>query len=168
MLSDRGRLSGVATDLVQTLAPRLGHSFVPLVSVYMPVLVTLLGRPNKVFLKRAEKCVSTIITHCQLPNILMELRRGLTDDAATCRRGCSAGLLRALDEWPAEVFGPRGVQVIEEALRKVGTDKDPEVRATGKKIYVRYCAIWPERIDEYVAAPSGPIAPADWADSPIP
>ena len=111
-------------------------------------MVTLLGRPNKVFLKRAEKCLSTIVTHCQLVTILVELRRGLSDDAATCRRGCSAGLLRALEEWPAENFGQKGVQVIEEALRKVGTDKDVEVRAVGKKIYVRYCEVWPERVDE--------------------
>lgn len=147
MLSDRGRLSGVATETIQTLAPRLGQSFAPLVSVYLPAIVTLLGRPNKVFLKRAEKCLTTIVSHCLLPAILFELKKGLSDPSNTCRQGCSAGLLRALNEWPPETFGQKGVACIEEALRKVGTDKDKDVRATGKLIYAKFCDIWPERVD---------------------
>lgn len=147
MLSDRGRLSGVAIELLQTLAPRLGQSFAPLVSVYMPALVQLLGRPNKIFLKRAEKCLATIISHCLLPGLLYEMQRGLRDDAATCRRGCAVGFERAMIDWEVDVFGQKGVLAVEEALKKVGTDKDPEVRATGKRIYVLYCDTWPDRVD---------------------
>ena len=148
ILSDRGRLSGVATELLQTLAPRLGRDFGPLVPIYIPALVALHCKPNKIYLKRAEKCLSTIIAHCPLPAILLELRRGLTNDAATCRRGCSAGILRAVEEWDEDIFGQKGVLAVEEALKKVGTDKDPEVRATGKKVYTRFCEMWPQRVDE--------------------
>jgi hypothetical protein len=148
MLSDRGRLSGVAIELLQTLAPRLAISFAPLVTLYLEPLVKLLGRPNKVFLKRAEKCLLTIIAHCHLPSILPELRRGLSDEAATCRRGCAIGVERALREWSKAVIGEKGVVVIEEAVKKMATDKDPEVRATGKRVWARFRDIWQERIEE--------------------
>jgi len=124
MLSDRGRLSGVAIELLQTL-----------VSLYLEPLIKLLGRPNKVFLKRAEKCLITVISHCQLPSILPELKRGLYDDAATCRRGCASGLERVSREWSKELIGERGVVVLEEALRKMATDKDPEVRQISKRVW---------------------------------
>ena len=72
----------------------------------------------------------------------------MSDEAATCRRGCAAGFERALVEWQRGVFGEKGVGIVEEALRKVGTDKDPEVRATGKRIWTRFSEVWPERVDE--------------------
>ncbi len=148
MLSDRGRLSGVAIELLQTLAPRLAGSFQTLVSLYLEPLIKLLGRPNKVFLKRAEKCLITVISHCQLPSILPELKRGLYDDAATCRRGCASGLERVSREWSKELIGERGAVVLEEALRKMATDKDPEVRQISKRVWARFSEGWPERVDE--------------------
>jgi hypothetical protein len=148
MLSDRGRLSGVATELLQTLAPRLSAQFAPLVHLYLEPLIKLLGRPNKVFLKRAEKCLSTIISHCHLAAIITELRRGLNDDAATCRRGCAAGIERAMREWEKEVFGEKGAVMLEESLRRMATDKDPEVRGTGKRVWAKFTEVWPERVDE--------------------
>lgn len=148
MLSDRGRLSGVATELLQTLAPRLGQAFQPLVPVFLDPLVKLLARPNKVFLKRADKCLSTIISHCQLVSIVVELRKGLSDDSATCRRGSATGIERAMLEWPFEILGEKGVEKLEDALRKMATDKDAEVRQTSKRIWGKYNELWPERVEE--------------------
>ena len=147
MLSDRGRLSGATTDLLQTFAPRLSTAFAPLVSLYLEPLVRLLGRPNKVFLKRAEKCLMTIISRCHIVSIAVELRKGLNDEAAICRRGCAAGLERTLDEWEKELWDPK-ISVLEDAMRKMATDKDPEVRRTGKAIWLKYTEIWSERVDE--------------------
>ncbi len=148
MLSDRGRLSGVATELLQTLAPRLASSFLPLATLYLEPLVKLFGRPNKVFLKRAEKCLTTIISHCQVSAIVPELKKGLSDESATCRRGCAGGLERVVMEWSREVIGEKGVLVLEEALKKMATDKDPEVRQISKRVWARFNEVWPERVDE--------------------
>lgn len=136
-------------ELLQTFAPRLGSHFQPLVHLYMEPLIRLLGRPNKVVLKRAEKCLHTILTHCQIPSLLPELRRGLFDDAATCRRGCASGFERAIKEWGRGVFvSEKDIGVVEEALRKMGTDKDVEVRAIAKRVFKLYSEVWPERVDE--------------------
>ncbi|WVQ99840.1 hypothetical protein IAU59_006983 [Kwoniella sp. CBS 9459] len=155
MLSDRGRLSGVSTDFLQTMAPRLALNFKPLVHLYMEPLVQLLGRPNKVFLKRAEKCLLTIITHCQIPTILLELRRGLDDTAATCRKGCSIGIERTIIEWPSEIWTEKAMTIVEESVKKMATDKDPEVRQTGKRVWALFMDVWPERVEGF----SAPLTP---------
>ncbi|WWC63115.1 uncharacterized protein I303_105715 [Kwoniella dejecticola CBS 10117] len=155
MLSDRGRLSGVTTDLLQTFAPRLSHHFKPLVNLYVEPVLTLLGRPNKVFLKRAEKCLLTIITHCQLIGILPELRRGLNDNAITCRRGSSIGIERAMKEWPAEIWTEKYLVLLEESVRKMAVDKDPEVRQTSRRVWSMFMEFWPERVEDF----SAPLTP---------
>nr|XP_031860079.1 uncharacterized protein CI109_004443 [Kwoniella shandongensis]KAA5527151.1 hypothetical protein CI109_004443 [Kwoniella shandongensis] len=155
MLSDRGRLSGVSTDLLQTFAPRLSNNFKPLVNLYLEPLIDLLGRPNKVFLKRAEKCFITIITHCHLFAILPEMKRGLSDNATSCRRGCGIGIERAMKEWEKETFGEKGATMLEDCVKKMATDKDPEVRQTGRRVWAKFQEIWPERVDEF----SAPLTP---------
>ncbi|WVF72621.1 hypothetical protein IAT40_007439 [Kwoniella sp. CBS 6097] len=155
MVSDRGRLSGVSTDFLQTMAPRLAINFKPLVHLYLEPLVQLLGRPNKVFLKRAEKCLLTIITHCQIPTILLELRRGLDDNAATCRKGCSIGIERTMIEWPNDIWSEKALTILEESVKKMAVDKDPEVRQTGKRVWALFMDVWPERVEDF----STPLTP---------
>jgi hypothetical protein len=148
MLSDRGRLSTAAVELLQAFAPRLGPNFAPIVQPYFESLLKLFARPNKVFLKRSERCLVKIIENCQLPNIVLELRKGLTDDAATCRRICSAGIERTINEWEHQVWTEKSLICLEEALRRMATDKDAEVRQTGKRVWAKFTDLWPERVDE--------------------
>ncbi|KAL7423510.1 hypothetical protein Q5752_001090 [Cryptotrichosporon argae] len=151
MLSDRGRLSGVSTDLLQTLAPRLAGNFAPLVALYLPPLVRLLARPNKVYLKRSEKCLATIITHCQLPSILVHLRGGLDDRSDQCKRACAGGFERAVTEWPREIWSDKEVETLEACVRKMATDRDAEVRKIAKRVWGRFMEVWPERVEEFAA-----------------
>lgn len=150
MLSDRGRLSAAAVELLQAFAPRLGVHFSPLVQVYFEPLIKLFGRPNKVFLKRAEKCLLTIIDNCPVATIAVELKKGLFDEAATCRRLSAIGIDRALSggHWSRDVWTERSLVALEDGLRKMATDKDPEVRQTGKKVWAGFTQHFPERVDE--------------------
>ncbi|ORX38690.1 clasp N terminal-domain-containing protein [Kockovaella imperatae] len=157
MLSDRGRLSGTATEFVQTFAPRLAHHFAPLVQLYLDPLIKLLGRPNKVVLKRTEKCLSIIISKCHIPSILLELKRGLYDEAATCRRGCSIAIERALHDWPEDgaTWNEKSLEALEQGIKKMATDKDPEVRQTGRRVWARFQDLFPERVEDF----SAPLTP---------
>ena len=130
------------------MAPRLGTNFAPLVSVYMDPIIRLLARPNKVVLKRTDKCLTTILTHCHLTTIVFELRKGLSDEAATCRRGCATAIERALESWEKEIWGEKGVVALEEIIRKIAVDKDAEVRQTAKSIWALFTSQWPERVEE--------------------
>lgn len=148
MLSDRGRLSGVSTDLLQTFAPRLASHFYPLIHLYLPPLIRLLARPNKVYLKRAEKCLQTIIVHCPLPNILIHLRNGLDDKSDACKRASAIGVERAVLEWDHSIWNEKGLEVLELCIRKMATDRDADVRKTGKRVWAHFMEVWPERVDE--------------------
>jgi len=148
MLSDRGRLSTAAVEFLQAFAPRLHQQFAPVVQPYFEPLLKLFARPNKVFLKRSERCLIKILENCHLPQIIIELRKGLNDDAVTCRRICSTGIERAMGEWDIEVFTERSLVSLEEGLRRMATDKDAEVRQTGKRVWGKFMELWPERVDE--------------------
>lgn len=148
MMSDRGKLSATAIDFVQTIAPRLGGSFAPLVTVYLDPLIRLLGRPNKVVQKRVDKCLSTIISHCHLASVVLELKKGLTDDAVTCRRGCASVIQTALEVWDTGVWGEKGILALEEVIRKTAGDKDASVRQIGKALWALFSEYWPERVEE--------------------
>ena len=60
LLSDRTRLSGTASDVLNSMAPRLGERFAPFVNVFIPPLLQLCARTNKVSLRRAEKSLHLI------------------------------------------------------------------------------------------------------------
>ncbi|GHJ89308.1 hypothetical protein NliqN6_5710 [Naganishia liquefaciens] len=151
MLSDRGRLSGVATDFLTSMAPRLAHQFQPLTPLYIPPLIRLLARPNKVYLRRAEKCVMTIITHCPAPSLISLIKPGIEDKNEACRRSCGAALEKMTREWPREVIGARGVVELEAAMKRMATEKDAEVRKIGKRMWGVFEAKWPERIEQFTA-----------------
>ena len=156
MMSDRGRLSGTASDFVQALAPRLGTSFAPLVTLYLDPLIRLLGRPNKVVYKRTDKCLSTIISNCHLPTIVYELRKGLSDDAVTCRRGCAINIERAMSTWDDDIWGEKGLTILEEIIKKTAQDKDIEVRHAAKSLWTLFSSTWPERVEKWVSRLSAP------------
>jgi hypothetical protein len=147
MLSDRGRLSGVATDFLTSMAPRLGANFSPLIPLYLPPTIRLLARPNKVYLRRAEKCLMTIITHCATPLLITLIKPGIEDKNEACRRSCGAALEKILRDWEKELVGTRGVGELEGAMRRMATEKDAEVRKIGKRMWEVYTGKWPERIE---------------------
>ena len=148
MLSDKGKLSGTTIDLLTSFAPRLNIHFAPLVTLYLDPLIKLLGRPNKVFIRRAEHCLGEIISNCHIVSIIYELKKGLESDAPTGRRGCAAAMVKAVQQWPLEVWGEKGVRWLEDGIRRMGGDKDAEVRATGKVVWGLFAEQWPERVDE--------------------
>lgn len=147
MLSDRGRLSGVAIELLQTMAPRLGMHFQPLVLLYLPPLVRLLARPNKIYIKRAEKCLLTIISHCPIPSILVHLRSGLDDRADSCKRSCATSIEATIHEWERSRWHERDLELLELCVRKMATDRDAEVRKTAKRVWGLFVETWPERVE---------------------
>lgn len=148
MLSDRGRLSGVATDFLASMAPRLGPQFAPLIPLYIPPTIRLLARPNKVYLRRAEKCLVTIVTHCPVPSLITLIKPGIEDKNEACRRSCGAALEKIVKEWDKDLVGAKGVVELEVAMRRMATEKDAEVRKIGKRMWEAYAARWPERIEQ--------------------
>ncbi|BEI79912.1 hypothetical protein CcaverHIS002_0104410 [Cutaneotrichosporon cavernicola] len=150
MMSDRGRLSGVSTDLLQAMAPRLASHFGPLVPLYLPPLVRLLARPNKVFFKRAEKCLATIILHCPLPTILIYLSHGLDDRSDQCKRASAIGIESAMIQWDCHRWSEKDLDLLELCVRKMATDRDGEVRKTARRVWGLFSELWSERVEDFM------------------
>lgn len=150
MLSDRGRLSGAATDLLATMAPRLALHFAPLALLYLPPIIKLLARPNKVFLRRSEKCLHLIVSHCPVPTIIPLIMDGVQDKNEGCRRACAVAVQEIVNKWEKSAMG-KHMTDIEGAMKRMATDKNPECRKAGKAVWQRYKVVWPERVDRWVA-----------------
>lgn len=130
------------------MAPRLAQHFAPLVHLYLPPLIRLLARPNKVFIKRAEKCLATIIQHCHLPTILIHLRSGLDDRSDLCRRASSVGIESTMMHWEHHRWAEKDLEVLELCIRKMATDRDGDVRKIARRVWALFGELWPERVDE--------------------
>ncbi|KAM0791723.1 hypothetical protein ACM66B_003992 [Microbotryomycetes sp. NB124-2] len=172
LISERTRLSGTALDLIAATT-RLGAHFQPLASTYLPVVLRLLCRTNKLYIARASATVTSIILHTHLIDVLkfiaLEWRaesgksssfREKAAEALSCILGCSTAA-------SATVTGVNGLQVDKDALVKridelewlikVGaTDREPKVRAEMKKCWEVYKVTWPERVASFTA-PMTPV-----------
>lgn len=71
---------------------------------------------------------------------------GVQDKNEQCRRACAVAVQKVMDDWDKSVIGGK-VAEIEVAMRKMATDKDPEVRKAGKSVWERYKVVFPERVD---------------------
>ncbi|KIO32207.1 hypothetical protein M407DRAFT_215040 [Tulasnella calospora MUT 4182] len=161
MISERGRLSGVAIDLVSSFAPRLGPRFEPLVSIIIPALVKVLIRPNKIFVNRAQACLLLIIEHCHLPSIVPHLREAVKDKSQALRLAAIEATLQVLEQFDKSLLEVRegsalikrhrgNVEDIESIVKDTARDANPTVRQVSRKVFEKYSEIWPERVEAYV------------------
>lgn len=156
LLSERTKLSGTASDVLNSMAPRLGEQFAPLLPVFMPPLLQLCSRTNKVALKRAEKSIHLICRHCQLVQTVPYLVHALHEKAPALRVVALGALVELIDASGTERLQKR-VGDIEQVVRKYARDANNEVRALCRTLYVQYSTHWPER-QELFAAQLSPMS----------
>ena len=149
LLSERTRLSGTANDVLNSMAPRRGERVAPVLPLFMPTLLQLCTRTNRVVLKRAERTLHLICKHSHLTTVVPYFLHALTDKAPSLRI-VAAGCLVVLLESTSVVRLTNRVTDLEEAIRLVSTDANGEARAISKSLYALYAGIWPERVDRYV------------------
>lgn len=148
LLSERTKLSGTAADLLTSTAPRLAARFDALVSTFVPPLLQLCARTNKVALVRAKKCLLLIAKHCKLASLLPYLRDGARDKSNTLRNVSVEVVLTLLEAIEnTDRIGKR-VGDVETIIRSTATDRDPEVRQWCRRIFELYMHRWPARLGE--------------------
>ena len=144
LLSDRTRLSGTASDVLNSMAPRLGERFAPFVNVFIPPLLQLCARTNKVSLRRAEKSLHLICRHCHLPYILSCLVHALKEKSSSLRASAAECMVIYMESCDLARLQKR-VTDVEEAIRLLATDAHPQARATCRHLYGIYAGLFPER-----------------------
>ncbi|TFY72942.1 hypothetical protein EVG20_g69 [Dentipellis fragilis] len=148
--SERSRLSSTAIEMLSHVAQGLGKGFEPLLHLYLPVLLTICGRPNKVFVARARAGVETIIENTQLPSILTHLVNSLADKSISLRQTAISGILACLNCFnpPDLEKEPRALD-IENAIRITATDANGDVRKISRQVFDAYRILLPARVDAF-------------------
>ncbi|KIY43710.1 hypothetical protein FISHEDRAFT_68104 [Fistulina hepatica ATCC 64428] len=148
MASERSRLSGATIDFVSTVASSLGSDFEPLTPTFFPSLLTLCGRPNKVFVIRARSCITNIVETTQSATLLTYFLHNIKDKSATIRLACAEGTLTCLNCCnPPDLEKEARVKEIEALMRSTARDASADVRQVGKKIFQAYKILLPDRVD---------------------
>jgi len=159
MLSERTRLSGVAIDLLSSLAPRLASRFEPLVPLIIPVILKVCARTNKVFVTRGRTLLLLIIEHCHLPTILPFLRTATQDKSQSLRLAAAEATSKLLALWERRLLDVRegasaltvrhrgNVEDIEAMVKEMARDPNPSIRQLNRTIFEQYAEMFPERVD---------------------
>lgn len=150
---------------------RLGPLWESLVSLYIPSVVKLLGRANKLYVTRASGTLRSLIRNTRCSGLVALLAQGIDSPSVSLRLGSAEAVLCCLggtpekdvggsEEWEkvqreglsvekagldkrnALALGPNGIEGV---VRKGGTDKDPKVRSMCKRIWEIYRREWPDR-----------------------
>ncbi|CAE6415508.1 hypothetical protein ACGC1H_007156 [Rhizoctonia solani] len=151
MNSERTRLANIAVDLFTVIAPPLGNRFEPFIGVFVPTLIKLLGRTNKVFISRATAALRTIISHCPHPRILVELRIMANDKSASLRVLVAGAVLQCMTEWDWSIPSLAAkAGDIETVIRVMGTDSNVDARKITRQIFEEYKQVFPDRVDSFL------------------
>ncbi|KAJ1034997.1 hypothetical protein NDA18_000602 [Ustilago nuda] len=148
LLSERTKLSGTAADLLNSIAPRLGEKFEPLVAVFVPTLLLICARTNKVAVKRAEKTLHFVVKHCRPTSVIAYLKEAIKDKGQGLRAVAARTLVLALEVTEKEKLARR-VGDVEACVKSAATDSNPEVRKLAKRLFELYLEIWPERVEAF-------------------
>ncbi|ORY84633.1 hypothetical protein BCR35DRAFT_259369, partial [Leucosporidium creatinivorum] len=157
LTTERTRLSGTTLDLLAACT-RLGHLFQPLLSTYLPTILRLLCRTNKLYISRASTTIHSIITHTHLPDILKYI---------VAEWKLEAGKSTSYREKAAEALGvilgtggggmgiekegcEKRMEELEWVIRTGATDREAKVRGEIKKCWEVYKEVWPERVAQWV------------------
>ncbi|KAH7927111.1 hypothetical protein BV22DRAFT_1127597 [Leucogyrophana mollusca] len=153
MNSERSRLSGPAIELVGALAAGLGSSFEPLLHVFVPTLLNLFARTNKVFTTRAKTCMLAVIEHTNLPAILSYLVDSLGRNKSPAPRlattECVLACLNCFN--PPDLEKESRARLVEDVIRATARDASADVRKASKRIFEAYRTLMPNRVESFVA-----------------
>lgn len=152
MNSERTRLSGAALDVLSALASSLNASFEPLLPLFLPGLILLCGRTNKVVVSRAKTCILTIIEATQLPGILSHLAHFVKDKSPTIRLVVAEGTLSCLKCFnPPDLEKDTHSRDVENIIRNAVRDANADIRRVGKDIFQSYKVLLPHRVNRWVS-----------------
>ncbi|KAJ7084284.1 clasp N terminal-domain-containing protein [Mycena belliarum] len=150
MNSERGRLSGVAIDLVAVAASSLGVAFDALLAHFFPVLLVLSSRTSKVTVARARTCITTIIEATQIPAVLTYLMQSVADKSVSLRLTIVDSTLVCMNCFnPPDLEKDSRAKEIEAIIRTTARDANADVRKVSKKVFEAYKLLLPSRLDSF-------------------
>lgn len=156
-------MSGSALEFLAAASAVAGPAFSACITLYLPVLVKLLARPNKIYVTRTCNCLVEIMHACRHPQILSFLAGGLDDKSATVRRSCVEMVLEALNGGKAGAMVmdkqalEKRLSCVEDTIRKGAVDKEVKIRELSRSVWDVYKREWPDRVTECVVHPTATV-----------
>lgn len=139
---------------------RLGPQFAPLLPLYLPTLLRLLCRTNKLYISRSATTIISIIKNTKLVDVLRFIVgewQSESGKSATFREKAAEVAAYLLSPGPGgelpiekEVLDRR-VEELEWIIKTAAVDRDAKVRAEAKKCWEVYKREWPERVARFVS-----------------
>lgn len=146
-------MSGTALELIASCT-RLGAHFATLLPCYLPTVLRLYARPNKVYITRAASTVSSIIKNTKLADVIKWIvaewksesgksstYREQAAAAVSFMLGADTGVL-AIDKEHLE----KRLVDLEWIIKTGATGREATVRSDMKKCWEAYKREWPERV----------------------
>ncbi|KAF5326478.1 hypothetical protein D9611_000210 [Ephemerocybe angulata] len=152
MLSERTRLSSAALDLVDTVASACEADFEALLPQFMPTLMILTGRTNKVVINRTKACILNIIDHTHSASLLPHFLNHLQEKSASMRlisAQCALAYLKCCN--PPDIERESRAAEVESIIRKTAKDANADVRKVSREIFGAYRILLPARVDKFAA-----------------
>ncbi|KAG2185740.1 hypothetical protein INT43_002175 [Umbelopsis isabellina] len=145
LLTERSRLSGTTTDLLEQMAMQLQRGYEPLNDSFMPHIMKLFIRSNKLFVNRSIKCMDNIILHAKIPRAIPQFCAAITkpDPNKQMRTGAAHCLTSSLQHNISADL-EHHLQAIEKAIRVGSMDPAPEVREIIRKSFAIYKEQFPD------------------------
>ncbi len=145
--SERTRLSGNATDFITTAVTALGSSFEPLIPHYVPTVLNLCTRTNKVYITRAKACIAALVEYTQAPIIIHYAAESVKDKSVSLRLGAAETLMLCMKSFnPPDLEKESRAKEIEATIRSTAVDANADVRKVAKKIFEAYKILLPKRL----------------------
>ncbi|CAJ0753706.1 11897_t:CDS:2 [Entrophospora sp. SA101] len=136
ILTERTKLSGTATELVEEISKSLGPNFDSLAKLFVPNILKLCNRTNKLFGTRAYKCSETIIKVSKLSSLIPKFREAMQSQSKLLKTNVAKLTLTILEE---DVTGLENHIVDLEWIIHLGViDSTLEVRTASKKSFEVY------------------------------
>ncbi|KAF8532513.1 clasp N-terminal domain-containing protein, partial [Gautieria morchelliformis] len=150
MNSERTRLSAAALECLIIIAPRVGLAFEVLVPLFVPHILRLANRTNKVYVTRSQTGLALILGYCHIPSIIPHLLAACKESKMVTGRAIAVeGVLRCLNKWDwTDRYTKARVGDVEEVIKVTGRDKDAGIRQTSRQIFEAYKVLFPERVEE--------------------
>ena len=151
MNSERTRLCLIPLELLSTVATAMGGEFEQLLPMFMPPLLALCGRTNKIVINRARASIFTIIENTQLASILSYLLQNIKDKSASLKLIVADGTLACLNSCnPPDIEKDARALEVEAIIRATAHDANADVRKVGRKVFESYKILLPSRVQKWV------------------
>jgi hypothetical protein len=125
----------------------MGKRFIPYCELFLPSIMKLCARTNKVFINRGKNCVSAVIKNVNSPLVIPKFKEALQDQSKTLRACAGEWLLACVESHEVGELADY-VDDIETAIRQGVLDSAPDVRSACKKLYEAYKSKFDLRIPE--------------------